>query len=75
MGKFENGEKVKGIWEEKHLKYEGTFENNMKEGEGIEIVDNGIKYIGNFSKNKRNGYGELFDSAGKIIYTGMWKNG
>ena len=68
MGAFEKGEKVKGKMEEAHGNYEGEFKNNMKEGQGVQVLENGMKYVGQFSKNKKHGYGELSDPSGKIVF-------
>ena len=54
--------------EEMHGNYEGEFKNNMKEGQGEQVLENGMKYVGQFSKNKKHGYGELSDPSGKIIF-------
>lgn len=37
-------------------------------------MENGQKYIGIFSKDKRNGYGCLYDASGEIVFEGMWRN-
>ena len=38
--------------------YKGLFSNGVKEGYGT-FVNGLLKYIGNFSQNKKNGYGIL----------------
>ena len=38
----------------------------MKEGFGNYIWKDGKKYVGNYKKNKKDGFGELFDSTGKL---------
>jgi hypothetical protein len=34
----------------------------------------GRKYIGQWEKGKKNGYGTLYDSNGNVIQQGWWKN-
>jgi hypothetical protein len=55
--------------------YFGERVNGKKEGKGYEIFPNGRKYVGEFSNNAVNGYGELFDSTGTLLAKGVWKNG
>ena len=55
--------------------YVGDRVNGKKEGKGYEIFPDGRKYVGEFSDNAVNGYGELFDSTGILLVKGIWKNG
>ena len=48
---------------------------DKKSGYGIYMWDNGWVYKGNFDGDYRNGYGELYDGDGKLIYRGFWENG
>ena len=34
----------------------------------------GEKYVGEFSKNKKSGFGKLYDKGGDLKYEGFWKN-
>lgn len=46
---------------------------NCKDGYGIEITENGSKYLGEFKNGKRNGQGVLYYSD-NIKYVGSWRN-
>mmetsp|Transcript_19619 Transcript_19619/g.27377 ORF Transcript_19619/g.27377 Transcript_19619/m.27377 type:complete len:906 (+) Transcript_19619:95-2812(+) len=43
-------------------------------GIGVRLYKDKKKYQGNFLNNKREGYGVLYDTDGKIEYDGFWKN-
>ena len=34
----------------------------------------GEKYVGQFSKNKKSGFGKLYDKNGTLLYEGFGKN-
>ena len=55
--------------------YHGDLKDGKKEGKGYELFQDGRKFVGEFSNNQIHGYGELFDSDGKIVAKGYWKNG
>jgi hypothetical protein len=55
--------------------YHGELVNGKKEGKGYEIFQDGRKYVGDFSDNKINGYGELYDITGALLTKGYWKDG
>lgn len=42
------------------FKYEGTFENDKKHGEGVFTWPSGNKYVGQFMNDYRHGYGEMY---------------
>lgn len=46
------------------LKYEGTFKNDRREGQGIVYFRNG-KWMGNFRDGQPNGQGIFIDNMGK----------
>ena len=52
--------------------YEGTFKNNLEEGEGVRIYNNG-KYEGSFKNGKRHGLGKMTMSD-TSTYSGEWKD-
>jgi len=67
-GKLTRGDKIiyDGGW---------LFENGdaYKDGEGIERYPDGSRYVGNFSKSKKNGFGTLYrEKFG--TYRGNWEN-
>lgn len=58
--------------------FEGYFLEDQKNGEGqyIEVEENikGLqKFIGNFEKNQKSGYGKLYDGQ-KLLYEGEFAN-
>jgi hypothetical protein len=55
--------------------YYGERQNGMKTGDGYEVFQNGSKYIGHFSQNAPDGYGEYYDEKGELLAKGLWKNG
>jgi hypothetical protein len=60
-------------------RYEGSFERQKKEGIGEEVDEvRETLYIGQFSNNKRNGYGELTyfsEEKDRIKLMGFWTEG
>ena len=48
--------------------------NGSLDGIGNYYFKNGNIYIGNMTKNKRNGEGVLYDNNNNIIYNGLWEN-
>ena len=64
--------KVRSLLSQKDFKYFGQKSNNLKEGFGICIWNNKIKYIGTFKENKADGYGKFIDE--NIKYKGQFKN-
>ena len=54
--------------------YEGTFLNGKKEGKGIILYKNGLKYEGEIKNNLHNGFGRLIKSE-KEVFIGEWKDG
>ena len=54
--------------------YEGELINNIKEGNGKFIYNNGEFYVGQFKNNKFNGKGVLFYDKTKIKYEGDFFN-
>lgn len=59
------------------LIYSGFIYNGLKVCFGEELYgDTGkIQYSGNYYKNKRHGYGILYDRHDLIVYEGEWSNG
>ena len=79
-GQFINGKKSgKGKMENFGRKsvYEGEFNNDMKEGYGIEKFNDGTVYKGYYKNNLKHGKGELSLKKEKNIsvYTGEFKEG
>eukprot|EP01017_Pseudomicrothorax_dubius_P028460 TRINITY_DN3382_c0_g1_i1.p1 TRINITY_DN3382_c0_g1~~TRINITY_DN3382_c0_g1_i1.p1 ORF type:complete len:538 (-),score=133.74 TRINITY_DN3382_c0_g1_i1:96-1709(-) len=52
--------------------YQGDFKNSGFDGKGVIIfAKHNAKYVGEFQKNHRKGFGELFISD-ELIYEGVW---
>lgn len=47
--------------------YEGEFENDLFNGQGKKIFENGKQYVGTFRSGIEHGYGELHTIDGRII--------
>jgi len=45
----------------------------MKDGRGVQIWPNGIRYDGYWKEGKNHGYGRLINFNGDV-YIGEWKN-
>ena len=54
--KSEDGSKHRSQWKFSHC-YQGSWENNIKSGFGIQFFENGDKYEGEWAGNCRNGFG------------------
>jgi len=54
------------------LKYDGSFKNGKKHGNGIEKYADGDTYNGEFKNNLKNGNGTLYSKDGTIKYSGQW---
>ena len=52
--------------------YEGDFVDNIFEGEGKFIFDDGKYYIGEFHNGNRHGNGMLFSNNNEVIYQGTY---
>lgn len=58
----------------KHNAYIGEWKNNLREGFG-ELILSDRKYIGFFSKDKKDGFGICYWNKVNKAYVGFWKNG
>lgn len=79
QGTLEVIKKITGKDNIKTLTYKGTWSNDERNGEGIEIGLNNKgkeieKYIGQWKNDKRNGLGEIYIN-GKLKYKGNFKMG
>ena len=54
--------------------YDGYFKDDLYEGEGTLVYDNGFVYNGQFERGKRTNKGFLFSSDEKYKYEGQWAN-
>jgi hypothetical protein len=59
-------------------KYKGSWRRAAKHGNGTLFWRNGMKYEGEFNKNKRQGFGKLTfaedDEFDRVVYIGNFKN-
>ena len=55
------------------ISYEGNFKDNVRDGEGTLLYENGVKFIGLFKDNVRDGEGIMTYTNGDT-YKGEWKN-
>ena len=55
------------------LWYSGSWEDDLKQGQGVQTYANGDKYSGSWDNGKRNGEGVL-TSANGDVYSGNWKD-
>lgn len=74
-GYFEKGFIKKGLLlNDNNILYDGTFKNNIPDGEGI-LYENGIKvYEGLILNNKKHGEGISYWTNGQIHWHGGWLN-
>lgn len=54
------------------VRYEGGFEKNKPSGDGIQLMTDGSKYIGQFHKGMKNGKGTYYSPGGQILEEGNW---
>ena len=64
-----------GIFQNKDVKYQGSFSNGLYEGYGEIEYSNGNKFKGMFLKGKRCGYGEMLDLEKNTKYHGNFQDG
>lgn len=55
--------------------YHGEMKDSVREGQGVLNMQNGLSYKGSFARNLPNGEGTLYDSTGKVIASGKWRDG
>lgn len=56
-------------------KYEGGFKQNKFFGQGIYVWADGSRYEGGYEDDQREGQGIWYDSASKVLYSGLWSKG
>ena len=54
--------------------FEGNYENDKKNGQGVFTWESGNVYKGTYLDDQRSGYGEMYWTDGSI-YKGEWVNG
>ena len=72
---FDNEHDCIGIylWKNENEYYKGDYINNIKNGKGLYLFNNGNIYIGQWINGKPSGKG-AYETKNKI-YNGIWKNG
>jgi formylglycine-generating enzyme required for sulfatase activity len=53
--------------------YVGQFRDDEREGQGSDTQPDGSKYVGEFRESKRWGTGTLYDTAGRMVQSGVWR--
>ena len=53
--------------------YSGSWQDDNKHGQGVQIFENGDEYSGSWNDGKRNGEGNQTYRSGDV-YSGFWKN-
>jgi hypothetical protein len=56
-------------------KYVGEVKDGTMDGQGTLEFPSGERYVGEFRNGERDGQGALYDSKGKVIFQGTFKNG
>ncbi len=56
------------------LVYEGQWVNNVINGKGRFIWEDGKSYEGDFKDGRKHGEGTFYDEDGDILYSGTWEN-
>ena len=62
------------FWNSATLSAQNCIEGNCENGEGTLILENGIKYVGQFKDGKYDGIGVCYWPNGGGRYEGEWKN-
>lgn len=55
--------------------YEGDWDDGEYHGKGTKRYSDGSKYVGDWVRGLRHGHGIEYNSYGKKVYEGEWKNG
>ena len=76
-GEYLNGKKLKGKeYIFGNLKYEGTYDNGIKNGKGKEYYNNGkLSFEGQYMYGIKNGKGKEYYIDGKLLFEGEYLNG
>ena len=66
----------KGImYDEEGRKYQGSFKRSLYHGHGVIFRHNRKIFDGQFAYGVPHGHGEYYDEDGRIIVSGLWKDG
>jgi antitoxin component YwqK of YwqJK toxin-antitoxin module len=76
-GMWENGKRCRQGTEYQNgvVRYEGSFQNDMWEGRGIQHLASGGKLSGNFKNGMADGVCEERGPKGQLLRTGVWRAG
>ncbi len=55
-------------------KYLGQRNQVGPHGDGVYLFANGGRYEGQWTNSRRHGYGVMWDSQGRVVQQGMWRN-
>ena len=73
-GEYRNGERARGVLRYDGETYDGEFYLDEFHGKGTYRFKNGDVYEGDWVAGKRNGFGKLTGTDGKVKYQGEWKD-
>ena len=73
-GEYRNGERARGVMRYDSETYDGEFYLDEFHGKGTYRFKNGDVYEGDWVAGKRNGFGKLTGTDGKVKYQGEWKD-
>lgn len=77
IGQFRNGQR--NGWGTNTFsngaRYVGEYQNNRGNGQGTYTYADGASYIGEFRDNQFNGQGSFFSSDGRLLQSGIWRDG
>ena len=73
-GEYRNGERARGVMRYNGETYDGEFYLDEFHGKGTYRFKNGDVYEGDWAAGKRNGFGKLTGTDGKVKYQGEWKD-
>ena len=71
-GEYRNGERARGVMRYDSETYDGEFYLDEFHGKGTYRFKNGDVYEGDWVAGKRNGFGKLTGTDGKVKYQGEW---
>ena len=57
------------------FRFEGRYEGNQPNGEGVLTFVNGTQFLGSFKNGKFHGSGKLVTDEGQLLQEGQWAEG
>lgn len=72
---LENFRHGKGVYVSDTETYHGEFWKGKATGHAVQIMSDGQKYVGMFKNDIRHGLGTLYGTDGRIVHSGLWRDG